>query len=90
MAPSKSSRAHDDTKPDSATKEKNGGHTATKMRRGASQTSAAQHREPPAAVTSAPAQVLTDTAGPAVCPKLDHRPKHGQRALVLLIYTDNG
>ncbi|KAK5998642.1 hypothetical protein PT974_01023 [Cladobotryum mycophilum] len=67
MAPAKTSRNHDDHKPDAPVKEKNGGHTSTKMRRGASQqTSASHHREAPTISTSASVQAPTEPLAPTL------------------------
>ncbi|POR36212.1 Uncharacterized protein TPAR_03563 [Tolypocladium paradoxum] len=68
MAPAKSVRNADDHKPDGGgPKDKSGGHqTATKMRRGASQSSAPFAAKVPNAPASAPAQGTAESTAPAL------------------------
>ncbi|KYK59284.1 hypothetical protein DCS_00414 [Drechmeria coniospora] len=67
MAPPKSSRTAEDGKPElGSSKEKTGGPSSTKMRRGASHNGAAQNLKVASAPTSAPAQSTTETPTPTL------------------------
>ncbi|KFA61907.1 hypothetical protein S40285_02820 [Stachybotrys chlorohalonatus IBT 40285] len=82
MPPPKSSRNHDDAKADSAgTKEKSGSHhTSTKMRRVASQSTAAQIREAAAVLTSTPHQPPPEPHAPSLSwPSFDREVLHAYR-----------
>lgn len=64
MAPAKSSRNHDDGKPETA-KDRSSAHASTKMRRGASQQSSNLREVTNASATSAAAVAAAAAARPA-------------------------